>query len=179
MNAVDPIKSLDDIRKMKEFLAKKPRNALLFSFGINSGLRISDILALNVGDVRGKEYIEIRELKTGKWKVFPINDKLKQEIEEFTKGMPEEQPLFYTQKGRRMERSRAYKILNKAARAVGITRRIGTHTLRKTFGYHCYQKYDDVVLLQKIFNHSSPQITLRYIGIEQEDIDAVYREFYL
>ena len=93
--------------------------------------------------------------------------------------MPEDQPLFYTQKGRRMERSRAYKILNKAARAVGITRRIGTHTLRKTFGYHCYQKYDDVVLLQKIFNHSSPQITLRYIGIEQEDIDAVYREFYL
>ena len=47
MNAVDPIKSLDDIRKMKEFLAKKPRNALLFSFGINSGLKISDILALN------------------------------------------------------------------------------------------------------------------------------------
>ena len=112
MNAVDPIKSLDDIRKMKEFLAKKPRNAMLFSFGINSGLRISDILALNVGDVRGKEYIEIRELKTGKRKIFPINDKLKQEIEEFTKGMPEEQPLFYTQKGRQMERSRAYKILN-------------------------------------------------------------------
>ena len=110
MNAVDPIKSLDDIRKMKEFLAKKPRNALLFSFGINSGLRISDILAPNVGDVRCKEYIEIRELKTGKRKVFPINDRLKKEIEEFTKGMPEEQPLFYTQKGRRMERSRAYKI---------------------------------------------------------------------
>ena len=70
MNAVAPIKSLEDIRKMKEFLAKKPRNALLFSFGINSGLRISDILALNVGDVRGKEYIEIRELKTGKRKIF-------------------------------------------------------------------------------------------------------------
>ena len=51
MNAVDPIKSLEDIRKMKEFLAKKPRNALLFSFGINSGLRISDILALNVGRI--------------------------------------------------------------------------------------------------------------------------------
>ena len=99
MNAVDPIKSLDDIRKMKEFLAKKPRNALLFSFGINSGLRISDILALNVGDVRGKEYIEIRELKTGKRKVFPINDRLKKEIEEFTKGMPVDQPVFYTQKG--------------------------------------------------------------------------------
>lgn len=105
MNGVDPIKSLDDIRKMKEFLAKKPRNVLLFSFGINSGLRISDILALNVGDVRDKEYIEIRELKTGKRKVFPINDRLKEEIEEFTKGMPEEQPLFYTQKERVIEKS--------------------------------------------------------------------------
>ena len=52
MNAVDTIKSLDDIRK-------KPRNALLFGFGINSGLRISDILALNVGDVRGKEYYSL------------------------------------------------------------------------------------------------------------------------
>ena len=179
MNVVDPIKSLDDIRKIKEYLSKKPRNALLFSFGINSGLRISDILALNVEDVRGKEYIEIREKKTNKRKVFPINENLKQEIEEFTKDLPAEQPLFYTQQHRRMERSRAYKMLNKAARAVGVTRRIGTHTLRKTFGYHCYQKYDDIVLLQKIFNHSSPQITLRYIGIEQEDIDAVYREFYL
>ena len=95
MNAVDPIKSLKDIRKMKEFLTKKPRNALLFSFGINSGLRISNILALNIRDVRGKEYIEIRELKTGKQKMFPINDKLKQEIKEFTKGMSEEQPLAF------------------------------------------------------------------------------------
>ena len=85
MNAVDPIKSLEDIRKMKEFLAKKPRNALLFSFGINSGLRISDILALNVGDVRGKEYIEIRELKTGKRKVFPINDRLKRRLKNLLK----------------------------------------------------------------------------------------------
>lgn len=77
---------------------------MLFSFGINSGLRIFDILVLNVEDVRGKEYIEIRELKTGKQKMFPINDKLIQEIEEFTKEMPEDQPLCYTQKGRRMER---------------------------------------------------------------------------
>lgn len=85
MNGVDPIKSLDDIRKMKEFLAKKPRNVLLFSFGINSGLRISDILALNVGDVRDKEYIEIRELKTGKRKVFPINDRLKEGLKNLLK----------------------------------------------------------------------------------------------
>ena len=179
MNIVYPIKDKEKIAQMKKILSSNKRNLLLFNLGINSGLRVSDILALDIKEVKDKTFIELREQKTGKRKLFPINDKLKQEIEEFTKGMPEEQPLFYTQKGRRMERSRVYKILNKAARAVGITRRIGTHTLRKTFGYHCYQKYDDVVLLQKIFNHSSPQITLRYIGIEQEDIDALYRDFYL
>lgn len=69
--------------------------------------------------------------------------------------------------------------MNKAARMVGIKGKIGTHTLRKTFGCHFYQQYNDIVMLQKIFNHSTPSITLRYIGIEQEDIDEVYRNFYL
>ena len=49
----------------------------------------------------------------------------------------------------------------------------------KDIGYHHYKKYNDIVLLQKIFNHSSPSVTLRYIGIEQEDIDEVYMNFYL
>ena len=51
--------------------------------------------------------------------------------------------------------------------------------MRKTFGYHHYQKFKDVAMLQKIFNHSSPQITLRYIGIEQEQIEESYANFIL
>ena len=179
MNIVQPIKKIEDIQKIKKYLAKKPRDSLLFSFGINTGLRISDILSLDVGDVKGRNYIEIREKKTNKYKKFPLNRFLKEEIEEFVKDKPPEQPLFYTQKHCRLDRAQAYRILNKAAQAVGIKERIGTHTLRKTFGYHFYQQYDDIVMLQKIFNHSTPSITLRYIGIEQEDIDEVYRNFYL
>lgn len=57
--------------------------------------------------------------------------------------------------------------------------KIGTHTLRKTFGYHHYEKFKDVVMLQKIFNHSSTEITLRYIGIEQDEIDESYVNFVL
>ncbi len=174
MNIVEPIKSIEDIQNIKRILSKKPRNALLFSFGINSGLRIADILSLNV-----KDYIELREKKTNKYKKFPINENLKVEIEKFVKDKPDERPLFFTQKGYRLDRAQAYRIINKAARMVGIKGRIGTHTLRKTFGYHFYQQYDDIVMLQKIFNHSTPSITLRYIGIEQEDIDEVYRNFYL
>ena len=179
MNIVQPIKKIEDIQKIKKYLAKKPRNALLFSFGINTGLRISDILSLDVGNVKGRAYIEIREKKTNKYKKFPLNRFLKEEIDLFTEGLPSEQPLFYTQKHCRLDRAQAYRILNNAAQAVGVKERIGTHTLRKTFGYHHYKKYNDIVLLQKIFNHSSPSVTLRYIGIEQDTIDESYMNFYL
>ncbi len=179
MNIVEPIRSIEDIQNIKRILSKKPRNALLFSFGINSGLRIADILSLDVKDVKDKDYIEIREKKTNKYKKFPINERLKAEIEEFIKDKPDDIPLFYTQKHCRLDRIQAYRIINNAARIVGIKARIGTHTLRKTFGYHFYHQYNDIVMLQKIFNHSSTSITLRYIGIEQEDIDEVYRNFYL
>ena len=179
MNVVQPIKKLEDIQKIKKYLAKKPRDALLFSFGINTGLRISDILSLDVDDVKGRDYIEIREKKTNKYKKFPLNRFLKEEIDLFVEGLPSEQPLFYTQKHCRLDRAQAYRILNKAAQAVGVKERIGTHTLRKTFGYNHYKKYNDIVLLQKIFNHSSPSVTLRYIGIEQDTIDESYMNFYL
>ena len=179
MNIVQPIKKIEDIQKIKKYLAKKPRDSLLFSFGINTGLRISDILSLNVEDVKGRNYIEIREKKTNKYKKFPLNRFLKEEIDVFVEGLQSEQPLFYTQKHCRLDRAQAYRILNKAAQAVGVKERIGTHTLRKTFGYHHYKKYNDIILLQKIFNHSSPSVTLRYIGIEQDTIDASYMNFYL
>ena len=127
MNVVQPIKKLEDIQKIKKYLVKKPRDALLFSFGINTGLRISDIglrisdiLSLDVGDVKGRDYIEIREKKTNKYKKFPLNRFLKEEIDVFVEGLPSEQPLFYTQKHCRLDRAQAYRILNKAAQAVGL-----------------------------------------------------------
>ena len=142
-------KKIEDIQKIKKYLAKKSRDALLFSFGINTGLRISDILSLDVGDVKGRDYIEIREKKTNKYKKFPLNRFLKEEIDVFVEGLPGEKPLFYTQKHCRLDRAQAYRILNKAAQAVGVKERIGTHTLRKTFGYHHYKKYNDIVLYKK------------------------------
>ncbi|WP_072169790.1 tyrosine-type recombinase/integrase [Propionispora sp. 2/2-37] len=66
------------------------------------------------------------------------------------------------------------KIINNAARSIGITEKIGTHTLRKTFGYHAYQSGVSIGVIQKLFNHSAPSITLRYIGITQDDLDNVY-----
>lgn len=70
-------------------------------------------------------------------------------------------------------------MLRDACKAVGLEEKIGTHSMRKTFGYHHYKKYKNIALLQKIFNHSSPQITLRYIGVEQDEIDDSYLNFVL
>ena len=180
MQFVEPIRDKKKIELVKVILKKTWfRNYLLFLVGINSGLRISDILNLNVGDVRNKTYIDIIEKKTNKPKRFPINTKLKPLFEKFTLGRNDKEPLFLSVFNNRMERTQCYRIINLACREAGVDYKIGTHTLRKTFGYHHYQKFKDVVVLQKIFNHYSPQITLRYIGIDQDMIDNSYSNFIL
>jgi integrase len=73
----------------------------------------------------------------------------------------------------------AYKIINNACRKAGITDNVGTHTLRKTFGYHHYQQFHDVAILQYLLNHSSPSITLRYIGITQDNVENTLQQFEL
>lgn len=54
---------------------------------------------------------------------------------------------------------------------------LGSHSLRKTWGKNVYEKTLNIALIMQAFNHSSPQITLRYIGIEEEDINRLYEEF--
>lgn len=180
MNIVEPIRNKNDIKRVEKILMKKSqRDFLMFVMGTNSGLRISDILALNVSDVKNKTHICIIEKKTSKHKRFPINSKLKLIINSYIKNRNEEEPLFITRFEGRLDRIQAYRIINSACDQAGVRYKVGTHTLRKTFGYHHYQQFKDVVILQKIFNHSSPSTTLRYIGIEQDQIDESYNNFIL
>ena len=184
MNIVEPLRNKDDISKIENFLSKtNKRNMLIFIFGVNTGLRVSDILALNIGDVKDKSSIVIREKKTRKYKKIPLNNKLKALIQEYLKdfnGYRLNTPLFLGDKGSRMHRSIVYRFLNEAVDSLKLEiGAVGTHTMRKTFGYHHYKKFNDVALLQRILNHSSPAITLRYIGISQEEIDFSYFNFEL
>ncbi len=180
MTTVEPIYRKNDLKRVEKILeAEKFQNLILFLLGINCGLRISDILALNVGDVKGKDYIRLTEKKTGKFKKFPVNNKLKPLLKEFTKQRNANEPLFITVFGNRMERVGAYLIIKNACKKAGIEANVGTHTLRKTFGYHHYKKFKDIAMLQKIFNHSSSAVTLRYIGMEQHQIEKSYKNFIL
>ena len=180
MNFVEPIRNLSDLKKIENILLHQNlRDLLLFTLGINSGLRVSDILNLDVGDVYNSTYIDIIEQKTNKRKRFPINSKLKKMFANYTKNRNPSEPLFMSVFGNRLERTQCYRIINSACKKAGINYRVGTHTLRKTFGYHYYRKYKDIAILQKIFNHSTPAITMRYIGIDQDMIDKSYSDFIL
>lgn len=178
MNYVHPIRDHDQINEMKKYLrSQSERNYMLFVTGLNSGLRISDLLPLRVRDAR-KSYFDIRELKTRKQKRIEMTPGLKRELKRYIEGMEDDQYLFKSREGlnKPIGRSQAYKILRGAADYVGLTG-VGTHTLRKTFGYHFYMKYKDVALLQEIFNHSEEKITMRYIGINQYSMDRAMKDF--
>ena len=180
MTTVEPIRNKKDIEKVEKILFKQgKRELLLFVIGTNCGLRISDILRLNVGDVRNKTHIQLTEKKTGKFKKFPINSKLKPLLEDFIKGRKNDESLFLSYWGHRLDRVTAYYLIKNACEKAGLQEKIGTHSMRKSFGYHHYRQFKVVALLQKIFTHSSPQITLRYIGIDQDEIDYSYKNFIL
>lgn len=164
---------------MKQTLLKQSyRDYFLFVLGINSGMRISDMLPLRVCDMRDTPYIITTEQKTGKEKRFFINEALRAEADQYMYTMRDTEYLFPSRRGGHISRVQAYRIVRQAATDIGI-HSVGTHTLRKTFGYHFYQKTKDVALLQQLFNHASPSITLRYIGINQDVMDRSVADFSL
>jgi len=182
MNFVQPIRDKEKINQIKTELKKSGyRDYLLFVAGINTGLRISDLIKLKTKDIRNKTHIVIKEEKTEKTRRFLINNILKEYFDEYINNLPDEEYIFKSRQGgnKPLTRVQAYRIINQAVKKIGITDHIGTHTLRKTFGYHHYQTYKDVAILQDIFNHSAPSITLRYIGINDDLKDKSIQNFNL
>jgi len=172
-------------------LHKSKRDTLMFVMGINSALRVSDLLKLTVADVQDRNgallrEVTLKEQKTGKVKGFPLNEAvlkaLKTYLDERSQRFAPDpgEPLFISPKGgRAIDRRQAWRILNEAGKAIGLPH-IGTHTLRKTFGYHVFHKSGgNLALVQKLLNHSSSGDTLRYIGIDREQMNAVYLDLNL
>jgi integrase len=179
---VEPIRNKAKIRQMYYYLnGKDPKYGLLFKFGLNTGLRISDILPIKVKDIytnngHFREYLILKERKTGKEKKIKINEALKKEIKNYMKikNLTQEDYFFSSKKGGHIGRVQSYRILREAAEAAGIEN-FGTHSLRKTWGYWTYKmSRHNIGLIMDTFNHSSQRITLRYIGINQDQKDELY-----
>ncbi len=177
MEYVDPIKDIEQINAIKEKLRKQSqRDLLLFVFGINTGVRISDLLALKVMDVwdgeKVKEFLHIDEDDRG----YFINNAVKYEIENYLAKIDfkMEDYLFKSKKDLKpITRQQAYRIINHAAKEVGVIGKVGTHTLRKTFGYHAYRKGIAISILMSIYHHHSSAETLRYLGIDKNEENLI------
>lgn len=181
MNTVQPIRDIDTIHAIQNDLKESNyRNYLMFEIGIYMGIRISDILNIKVREIKNKDSLKLREIKTGKEKVIPIQNHLKREINYYIEDqkLTDNEYLFKSRKNKLkpITRVQAYNILKRVAEKYRLEN-IGTHTLRKTFGYHFYKKTNDVALLMTILNHSEPSITLRYIGIEQDNVNKSLKNF--
>ncbi|MGD6871212.1 tyrosine-type recombinase/integrase [Sutcliffiella horikoshii] len=178
MNTVQPIRDKEKLELIKlYFKERNERDYVMFMVGIYTGLRIYDILKLKIKDVSGTHII-MREKKTKKEKRIIIIPELKRALRSYIRERGPEEFLLKSQKGknRPIGRSAAYRILNKAAREFNLSE-IGTHTMRKTFGYHFYHQSKDVSVLMKLFNHSDQKVTLRYIGVEQDTLDNAMMKF--
>ncbi len=190
MRIVEPIRSVDQIKMIKGNLyrQKSPRDFLLFVFGINSGLRIGDLLSLKLGDVKDsqgnlKDDLDIKEQKTGKTRRVFFNKQIKEAISYYLKrtGIFDlDQYLFTNEKSKKnkpLTRVRAYQLINEWCREVGIKHKVGGHTLRKTFGYHLRMQGISIEQISSLLNHQNIRVTFRYIGISQDEDRAVIKGF--
>ena len=170
MSATQPIKNKNDLTRFRNYYKEeelKPRNYALIVMGLNSALRIGDILSLRWEDVRResayRRHIWIREQKTGKDNMFPVNPMMVEALEfyrHYLTGYSSEKYIFESQKDRGNPISRS-------------------HSLRKTFGYYAWKQGTPPALLMSIYNHSSYEITKRYLCIDQQEKDKVYMEIQL
>lgn len=180
MNKVRPIKDPDKLKEIREGLAALTdwhgeRMFLLFEIGINTGLRISDMIRLRKKNVCG-EWIETVEKKTGKTTRIPLNVRIREIIQDRCRDMEPEDYLFPSRKKREkgsiqqpMTRRNAYNDIRRIATMFSLGDHIGCHTLRKTFGYWHYKQNKDLEILRQWFNHTSQMVTLRYIGMDEDE----------
>lgn len=193
---VYPFKTEEDLQKMHNYFVEKKmwRNDLLFIVGVNVGLRAGDLLELTWGQVFPDNYsevangIRIKEEKTDKWRTFYLNESCKKAFLEYFERYTEkgkipgsDEYIFASRKGNgHIEVRPAGLILKKAAQAVGITYNVGTHSLRKTFGYWQLKAHQNDAMflchLQEMFNHATPKVTLRYCGLEDENMEQYYND---
>lgn len=178
MAEMQPIRSKKKIKEVANYLKGwDEKYHIMFLIGIQTGLRVSDVLNLTVYDIRKMSAKKVREQKTKKRRFLYLNPKMEKEIEKYIQKneLDPDDYLIYSRKHDRngnskpISRVQAYRVLRTAGEAFGIDS-MGTHTMRKTFGYHYYRQTHDIATLMMIFNHASQEETLRYIGIIDEEI---------
>jgi len=184
---VEPIKDRAKIAEVGNYLAKNrnAKYAMLWKFGCNTILRISDLLAFRVCDVMNgdgvRDKLGLREIKTGKVRIIYFNEPLRRDLQVYiiNNGLKAFDYLFYhspRHKNRPLSRKSAWREIKAACKAVGITANVGTHTMRKSLAWAIYSSDKDLGLTMTMLNHSSVKSTLSYLGITNAQIEKAYMQ---
>lgn len=176
---VEPIRKQLDINLIKSRLLDNPRNFALFTLGINTNLRAADIANLTVAqvkDVKPGGSLEIRERKTGKIRRITLNNGVYTAIQHLldTANLNLSDPLFKSQRGGRLAVPSINRLVKGWCDDIRLPGNYGSHTLRKTWGFHAYKAGIDLPRLMICFNHSSQRQTLDYLCIQDPQIREVY-----
>lgn len=180
---VDPIRSERDIKNIKKLLSDKPRDLCIFTMGINTNLRASDLLKITIGQVRHLEpgqHFTIREQKTGKERTITINKTVHEAVNGLIQTLGNDANdsdyLFQSRKGKGKLTTPTLNALVKSwAKTINLRGNYGSHSLRKTMGFiHRTVFNTDVPTLMTIFNHSTQKQTLTYLGIQATEIKEAY-----
>ena len=187
MSTSQPIRDTQDLTALREFYLKDEpnmRNYVLICLGVNSALRISDLLELkwkdvyNFKDENFKKHLITYEKKTGKETWIAINENARNGLQEYMKFLKKISGEDYIFKGKNncghLSRSQAFRIIKHAAGELNLENGISCHSMRKTFGYYAWKCGTPPAVLMDIYNHSSYEITKRYLGIKQDDKDSVF-----
>lgn len=187
MSTSQPIRDTHDLTALREFYLKDEpnmRNYVLICLGVNSALRISDLLELkwkdvyNFKDENSKKHLITYEKKTGKETWIAINENARNVLQEYMKFLKKISGEDYIFKGKNngghLSCSQAFRIIKHAAGKLNLENGISCHSMRKTFGYYAWKCGTPPAVLMDIYNHSSYEITKRYLGIKQDDKDSVF-----
>jgi integrase len=174
---VEPIRRLKDIRAITTLLASSPRDHLLFTMGVNNGLRTGDLLRLRVKDVRDKqpgEAIVIVEQKTKKKNYLMINKPVHKSLQVYLETVdPEDDDFLFASRkgGGPLTVPSVNRLIKSWTDQVNLPGRYGAHSLRKTWGYIQRTQFGtSFELICKRYLHSSPAVTMRYLGIQEKEI---------
>ena len=187
MGTTQPIKNIKDIQRLKAYFLERQEylNYAMVTLALNTSLRIGDLLHLKWGDVynfnrkKYRKHIELIEQKTHKHNAMPINSEARKALEMLrraNKHLTEESYIFKSRRGQNspIGRIQAFNIIRNAVQYLEIEGRISCHSLRKTFGYQAWKRGIPPALIMSIYNHSSIEITKRYLSIDQDDKDEVF-----
>jgi len=185
MKSVAAVKTTDQISTVSHMLEKHGGDVYrdIWQLGLNLALRISDLLNLTYDEFTGGETITVIEQKTGKSRTIKLNEKVQSIVKQRRLNNPHDMYLFQSvgNRAKKLQKPLSRETVARKFAEVGeiIGVHLGTHSMRKTRGWAMWSAGVPLEVIARVLNHSSPAVTMRYIGLEQADVNKTYDDFVL